>query len=59
MLRLDDALWAGQTLTDAQVVRQFAHLGNNEVLLTFAGGEQIHLAGVTTLAGLAAGIEVF
>ena len=58
-LLLDDALWAGQDLTAAQVVTQFAQLGSGEVLIEFAGGVQIELNGVTTLAGLAAAIEIF
>ncbi|MBC7477951.1 MAG: hypothetical protein H7317_07630 [Pseudorhodobacter sp.] len=58
-LQLDDALWAGQTLTAAQVVSQFASPVGSEVLLEFAGGGQIHLNGVTALDGLAAAIEIF
>ncbi len=58
-LRLDDALWAGQTLTTSQVVAEFASLGNREVMLQFASGVEVQLSGLTTLAGLAASIEIF
>lgn len=59
ILRLDDALWAGQTLTAAQVVTQFGGLVNNHAVLEFAGGEVVHLLSVTTLTGLDGSIALF
>ena len=59
VLQLDDAIWKGQVLTAATVVSQFATLGVGEVLIDFGNGQQIHLAGLTTLTGLAAEILIF
>ena len=59
ILRLDDALWAGQSLTAAQVVSQFSHLSGNHMVLEFVGGEVVHLMGVASVTGLAAAIEIF
>ena len=57
-LHLDDRLWGPQVLTAAQVVAQFATVGAGEVLFDF-GAVEIRLAGLTTLTGLAAQIEIF
>ena len=59
ILRLDDALWAGQSLTAAQVVGQFGHVVQNHAVLEFAGGEVVHLLSVAGLAGLDGAIEIF
>jgi Ca2+-binding RTX toxin-like protein len=58
-LRLDDALWAGQTLTGAGVMAKFAVVGSGEVALDFGGGLQVHLTGLTSMTGLASHIEIF
>ncbi len=59
VLQLDDAIWKGQVLTAATVVSHFATVGVGEVLIDFGNGQQIHLAGLTTLTGLAAEILIF
>lgn len=56
-LRLDDALWAGQGLTAAEVVSQFARLAGGNVVFDF-GVEEVRLLGLTSLAGLEAAIEI-
>ncbi len=50
-LSLSHSLWSG-TKSAAAVVTQFAHIGTGEVYLDFGGGNEIHLAGLTTLTGL-------
>ncbi|NBZ87959.1 CAP domain-containing protein [Stagnihabitans tardus] len=51
-IQLNDALWTG-TLTAAEVVSTFGRIGTGEVVLDF-GATEIHLAGLTSLEGLAA-----
>lgn len=59
-LRLDDALWAEQgRLTAAQVVTRLAEVERGNVVLDFGGGDVLTLAGVTSLRGLAAAIDIF
>lgn len=52
-LRFDHHLWSG-TLTAAGVVASFAHAGSGEVVFDFGGGNQVHLTGLVSLAGLEA-----
>ena len=59
VLRLNHALWSGQTLTAAQIVTEFGGLSGGHAVLNFAGGEHIDLLGVTTAAALAAVIDIF
>lgn len=56
-LRLDDALWAGQSLTAAQVVSQFARVAGTDVLFDF-GADEIRLVGLTSLTGLSGTIDI-
>ncbi len=58
VLRLDDALWDGG-LDPAAVVAQFARVTAAGVVFDFAGGDVITLEGLSSLAGLAAGLEIF
>ncbi len=57
MLQLDHLLWTG-TQTAAQVISHFATVGNGEVVFTFAHGNVIHLAGLTSLVGLESLIQL-
>ena len=57
-LRLDDALWAGQTLTASAVISGFASTASGHVILNFGDGDVLHLLGVTTLTGLAGTIDI-
>jgi hypothetical protein len=50
-LSFDHSLWTG-TKTASQVVSQFAHVGAGEVVFDFGAGREVHLAGLTSLAGL-------
>jgi len=50
-LHLDDALWDG-TLTDAQVIDQFATVYDSNTVFDFGGGNTITLTDLTTTAGL-------
>jgi Ca2+-binding RTX toxin-like protein len=54
---LDDAIWGGAALTDAQVVANFARVVSGGVLLDF-GADEILIAGLTTTTGLANHIDV-
>lgn len=58
-LRFDDALWGGKSLTEQQVVSQFAKVVAGGVTFTFAADAVLHLDGVTTTAGLAALIDFY
>lgn len=57
-LEFDHSLWTG-TKTAADVVASFAHIGTNEVYFDFGDGNQVHLAGLTTLNGLANTLIIF
>ena len=56
-LQLDDALWAGQTLTASAVIAGFGSTASGHVILNFGDGDVLHLLGVTDLAGLAGAID--
>lgn len=58
-LRLDNALWGNGVLTAAQVVSQFATDTGADVVLSFADGTVITLAGLASVTGLAAAIEIY
>jgi serralysin len=58
-LRLDDALWSGQTLNAAEVVSQFGVMINGHAALRFSASDVLHLMNVTSLTGLDASIEIF
>ncbi|MGB4828782.1 MAG: CAP domain-containing protein [Paracoccaceae bacterium] len=58
-LWVDDALWAGQTLSDAQVIASYAHVTAEGLLFDFGGGRSFLLEGLTTTTGLAAVLDVF
>ena len=55
-LQLDHLLWTG-TQTAAEVISHFATVGSGEVLFSF-GSATLHLAGVMTLIGLEAQIQL-
>ena len=57
-LELDDALWGNVAMTGSQVVTSFASLKGTGVVFDFGGGDVLTLVGVTTLAGLAAHIDI-
>ena len=57
-LDLDDALWTG-VLTTAQVVTTFAHVVGGDVVFDFGNRGAFTLAGITSLAGLDALIDIF
>ncbi len=57
-LHLSAQLWAGQTLVAGQVVQRFATVQADGVLFDF-GSDEVLLAGVTTLDGLADQIVIF
>lgn len=57
-LQLDDALWAGQTLTPGAVVAGFATVLSNRVVLDFGDGDSLQLVGLTGLAGLESLIDI-
>ena len=49
-----------ETLTTAQVIAEFGSIGaGGNVMLDFGDGNVITLVGVTSTAGLAAGLEIF
>lgn len=56
-LRLDDALWSGQSLTAAQVVSQFGRLAGGNAVLDF-GTDELRLVGLASLSGLETLIEI-
>ena len=58
-LRLDDALWAGQTLTASAVVAAFGSTSSGHVVLDFGGGDVLDLLDVPALTGLAGVIDIF
>ena len=58
VMQLDDAIWAGTTLSKSQVVSQFASVTVDGVLLDFGDGQTILLSGLTTTSGLSAQIEI-
>ena len=57
-LWLDDALWAG-SLTEAQVVSNFASDTGPDVLFDFGGGNTILLQGVASVTGLSGDLDLF
>ena len=57
-LILDDALWAGVTLTSAQVVAQFASIVAGNVQFAFSPDNVVVLAGVTATTGLEALVQI-
>ena len=50
-LQLDSGLWSG-TLTEAEVVSQFASISGGDVIFNFGGGDALTLLGLTSTAGL-------
>lgn len=52
-LRLDDALWGGRDLSAVQVVRQFAHVHDGDLVLNFGDGDVVILEGFRDRAELA------
>ena len=58
VLQLDDAIWAGSSLSKSQVINQFASVTTEGVLLDFGDGQTILLAGLTTTTGLSAQIDI-
>jgi Ca2+-binding RTX toxin-like protein len=56
-LQLDDALWTG-ALTAQQVVDGFASVVGSDVVFDFGNRGAFTLAGITTLTGLAATIDI-
>ncbi|EEW26028.1 CAP domain-containing protein [Rhodobacter ferrooxidans] len=57
-LQLDDALWGGVALTDAQIVARYATVVGTTVVFNFVDGDVLTLANVTSLTGLANYIDV-
>lgn len=57
-LHLSDRLWGAQVLTAGQIVQQFATVQAGGVLFDF-GTDEVFLAGLISLNGLAGQIEVF
>ena len=58
ILLLDDALWGGAALTEAQVVKTYARVTGGVVVFNFGEGDVLTLAAVKTLTGLAAVIDI-
>ncbi len=58
-LELDDALWSNTTLTDAQVISQFADVTAKGVLFDFGDGNTLLLEHVASLDGLDLNINIF
>ena len=62
VIRLNDGLWTGThgTLTEAEMIAEFGSFdASGNLVLTFEGGHSLTLTGVTTTAGLEAGLEIF
>ncbi|WP_425102291.1 M10 family metallopeptidase [Tropicibacter sp. S64] len=62
VLKFRSALWSGThgALTEAQVIAEFAHIdAMGNVYFDFGNGNTVTLTGVTSTAGLAAGIDIF
>lgn len=57
-LVFDDALWAGRSLTAAQVVAQFASVEAGGVQFAFSPEDIVTLTGVTSTAGLASLLQI-
>ncbi|MDB5661431.1 MAG: hypothetical protein JWS10_4046 [Cypionkella sp.] len=57
-LLLDDTLWAGKSLSAAQVVSQFAHVVAGNVVFEFNHDTTLTLNGLTSTAKLAAAIDI-
>lgn len=58
ILLLDDALWGGTVLTEAQVVKTYARVINKTVVFDFGDGDTLSLAGIKSVSGLAALIDI-
>ena len=58
LLKIDDAIWGGVAMTEAQVIAEFATVTGGSVVFDFGGGMVLTLTGLTSTAGLAAGIDV-
>ena len=57
-LRIDDALFAGQTLTAGQVLAAYAKVAAGAVVFDFGGGNVLTLRGVTSVSALANDLEI-
>ncbi|MEZ5797102.1 MAG: CAP domain-containing protein [Paracoccaceae bacterium] len=57
-LSLDDALWGHAAISTALVVQIFAEVTTQGVVFDFGGGDVLLLAGLTSTAGLDAGIDI-
>ena len=58
LLKLDDAIWGGAAMTEAEVIAEFAIVSGSSVVFDFGGGMVLTLTGLTSTLGLAAGIEL-
>lgn len=57
-LLLDDALWGGVVMTEAQVVKAYAKVVGGAVVFNFGDGDVLTLSAVRTTVGLAALIDI-
>ena len=57
-LLLDDALWGGTVMTEAQVVKAYAKIVGGYVVFNFGEGDVLTLTGVRSTTGLAALIDI-
>ena len=57
-LRIDDALFAGQTLTVGQVLAGYAKVAAGPVVFDFGGGNVLTVQGVTSVSALANDLEI-
>lgn len=57
-LLLDNGLWGGSALTDAQIISRYADVIGGKVVFNFGDADTLTLTTVTTLTGLAALIDV-
>ena len=58
ILLLDDALWGGTAMTEAQVVKSYARISAGSVVFNFGDGDVLTLTGIRSTAGLAAAIDI-
>jgi Ca2+-binding RTX toxin-like protein len=58
VLLLDDALWGGVAMTEAQVVKAYAQVVNKVVVFDFGDGDVLTLTGVRSVSGIAALIDI-
>ncbi len=58
VLLLDDALWGGVVMTEAQVVAKYAKVVGTTVVFNFVDGDVLTLNNYTTTLGMAAVIDI-